>query len=146
MLVTQVNGPLAAPAAGTSTKVGGMFGFAGFCPASEYSRYGRPIESSPPSCTSGALALVALGFVVLLRANGGFPEVALLEDVILSLNLRRLGRLALLPARIHVSPRRWRHQGLIRQTLRNWCLTLSAACGIASAVAALTSATSEECC
>jgi rSAM/selenodomain-associated transferase 2 len=61
---------------------------------------------------------------------GGFPEVALLEDVILSLNLRRLGRLALLPARIHVSPRRWRHQGLIRQTLRNWCLTLSAACGI----------------
>jgi rSAM/selenodomain-associated transferase 2 len=61
---------------------------------------------------------------------GGFPEIALMEDVFLSLHLRRLGRLALLPARIHVSPRRWRRQGVCRQTLRNWCLTLSATCGI----------------
>jgi rSAM/selenodomain-associated transferase 2 len=61
---------------------------------------------------------------------GGFPETALMEDLILSITLRRLGRLALLPARIHVSPRRWRHQGVIRQTFRNGCLTLSAVLGI----------------
>jgi rSAM/selenodomain-associated transferase 2 len=67
---------------------------------------------------------------------GGFPAVALMEDVILSLNLRRVGRLALLPIRIHVSPRRWRQQGVIRQTLRNGCLTLAAACGISPRVLA----------
>jgi rSAM/selenodomain-associated transferase 2 len=61
---------------------------------------------------------------------GGFPEIALMEDVFLSLSLRRPGRLALLPARIHVSPRRWHRQGILSQTVRNWCLTLSAACGI----------------
>jgi hypothetical protein len=58
---------------------------------------------------------------------GGFPETRLMDDVLISRRLRRLGRLALLPARIHVSPRRWRQQGLIRQTLRNWSLMAAAA-------------------
>lgn len=61
---------------------------------------------------------------------GGFPAVALMEDVILALALRRRGRLAVLPPRIHVSPRRWQHQGILRQTLRNTCLILSAALGV----------------
>jgi rSAM/selenodomain-associated transferase 2 len=61
---------------------------------------------------------------------GGFPEVALMEDVLLACALRRRGRLAVLPPRIHVSPRRWQHQGILRQTLRNTCLILSAALGV----------------
>jgi rSAM/selenodomain-associated transferase 2 len=61
---------------------------------------------------------------------GGFPETRLMEDLLLARELRRLGRLALLPARIYVSPRRWRHQGLLRQTLRNWALTAAAALGV----------------
>jgi rSAM/selenodomain-associated transferase 2 len=60
---------------------------------------------------------------------GGFPEVRLMDDVLLALRLRKLGRLAVLPPRIHVSPRRWKKQGLVRQTLRNWCLTSLAAVG-----------------
>jgi rSAM/selenodomain-associated transferase 2 len=61
---------------------------------------------------------------------GGFPPVRLLEDLLLSQALRRLGRVAVAPAPIHVSPRRWLRQGLVRQTLRNWTLTALAAAGV----------------
>jgi rSAM/selenodomain-associated transferase 2 len=61
---------------------------------------------------------------------GGFPEVPLLEDIGLALRLRRLGRLAVLPQRIFVSPRRWAQQGILGQTLRNWALTAAAAAGV----------------
>jgi rSAM/selenodomain-associated transferase 2 len=61
---------------------------------------------------------------------GGFPEMRLMEDVFLSLKLRKLGKLAVAPRRIFVSPRRWRQQGVVRQTLRNWTLTALAAAGV----------------
>jgi rSAM/selenodomain-associated transferase 2 len=64
------------------------------------------------------------------QAVGGFPEIPLMEDVYFSLRLRRLGRLALVPARIHVSPRRWERYGILRQSVRNWWLTASAAAGV----------------
>ena len=63
----------------------------------------------------------------------GFPEIPLMDDVHLALKLRRLGRLAVLPPKIHVSPRRWKHTGLLRQTLRNWILTALATLGVAPA-------------
>ena len=53
---------------------------------------------------------------------GGFPEVPLLEDLILVQRLRRLAWPALMPGPVAVSPRRWQRQGVIRQTLRNWSL------------------------
>ncbi len=61
----------------------------------------------------------------------GFPEVGLLEDVLLCRRLHRLGRLAVASKRIFVSPRRWRQVGIIRQSLRNWALTALAATGVA---------------
>jgi rSAM/selenodomain-associated transferase 2 len=61
---------------------------------------------------------------------GGFPEVPLLEDIGISLKLRRLGRLAVLPYRIYVSARRWRRYGIVGQSVRNWSLTAAAALGI----------------
>jgi rSAM/selenodomain-associated transferase 2 len=61
---------------------------------------------------------------------GGFPEIGLMEDLFLCRKLRRLGRIVVAPKRIHVSPRRWRQVGIIRQTLRNWSLTALAAAGI----------------
>jgi rSAM/selenodomain-associated transferase 2 len=61
---------------------------------------------------------------------GGFPEVRLMEDVLLSRALRRLGRVVVAPRHVHVSPRRWRRVGLLRQTLRNWTLTALAAAGV----------------
>lgn len=65
----------------------------------------------------------------LFRTVGGFPEVQLMEDVLLARRLRRHGRLRLLPGPIHVSARRWQKQGVVRQTLRNWALLTALACG-----------------
>jgi hypothetical protein len=61
---------------------------------------------------------------------GGFPVLRLMEDVFISFALRRLGRMRVAPARIHVSARRWQKVGPIRQTLRNWTLTALAALGV----------------
>jgi rSAM/selenodomain-associated transferase 2 len=61
---------------------------------------------------------------------GGFPPLRLMEDLYISRALRRLGRVVVAPRRIFVSPRRWRRQGVARQTLRNWALTALAAAGV----------------
>ncbi len=61
---------------------------------------------------------------------GGFPEVRLLEDVLLSRQLRRVGRLVLLPGPLHVSARRWQRHGVVRQTLRNWRILAAARLGV----------------
>ncbi len=61
---------------------------------------------------------------------GGFPPEPLMEDVILMRRLRRWGRLRLLAGPLRVSPRRWQHQGVVRQTLRNWALLAAFAAGV----------------
>ncbi len=53
---------------------------------------------------------------------GGFPEVRLMEDVLLMQRVRRKRRPVLLPGPIHIDPRRWQRHGIVRQTLRNWTL------------------------
>ena len=60
---------------------------------------------------------------------GGFPQLRLMEDVYLSLRLRKMGRVVVARRRITASPRRWQEVGVVRQTLRNWALTALAACG-----------------
>jgi rSAM/selenodomain-associated transferase 2 len=66
------------------------------------------------------------------EALGGFPEVRLMEDVLLMQGLRRGGhRIKLLPGPLHVDPRRWLANGVIRQTLKNWTLVTGLALGIA---------------
>jgi len=61
---------------------------------------------------------------------GGFPQIELMEDLYLMRRLRRLARPVLLPGPLHVSARRWRRHGLIRQTLRNWALLTAERCGV----------------
>jgi GT2 family glycosyltransferase len=61
---------------------------------------------------------------------GGFPPLRFMEDVFFSRELRRHGRVVVLRHRVYVSPRRWQHAGLVRQTLRNWTLTALAAGGV----------------
>jgi rSAM/selenodomain-associated transferase 2 len=62
---------------------------------------------------------------------GGFPSVSFMEDVLLSKTLRRRHpRIAVLPQKIYVSPRRWQKSGILHQTLRNWMLTALAAAGV----------------
>jgi rSAM/selenodomain-associated transferase 2 len=53
---------------------------------------------------------------------GGFPNIPLMEDVVLSQAARKYCWPRLLKSRLIVSPRRWQTHGIVRQTLRNWTL------------------------
>lgn len=55
---------------------------------------------------------------------GGFPAIALMEDVALSATLKRAGRPLALHARVTTSGRRWRKHGLLRTILLMWWLRL----------------------
>jgi rSAM/selenodomain-associated transferase 2 len=61
---------------------------------------------------------------------GGFPNVRFMEDIFFSRELRRHGRIVVAKRRIFVSPRRWQQVGIVRQTIRNWTLTILAAAGM----------------
>ncbi len=52
-----------------------------------------------------------------LAAGGGFPDMALMEDVELSLRLREAGETVLLGGGIVVSPRRWSGEGFFARML-----------------------------
>lgn len=58
----------------------------------------------------------------MFRAMNGFPEVALLEDVMMVCALRKRGRVVLADHSVQSSGRRWQQQGLIRTTLVNQLL------------------------
>ncbi|MEX2120095.1 MAG: TIGR04283 family arsenosugar biosynthesis glycosyltransferase [Pirellulales bacterium] len=60
----------------------------------------------------------------------GFPEVALMEDLLFMKRLRRVVWPLLLAGPLHVSARRWQRHGVIRQTLRNSLLLAAARLGV----------------
>ncbi|MBI4756806.1 MAG: TIGR04283 family arsenosugar biosynthesis glycosyltransferase [Betaproteobacteria bacterium] len=57
-------------------------------------------------------------------AVGGFPDIALMEDIELSKRLRRRSRPACLAARVTTSGRRWEKHGVWRTILLMWRLRL----------------------
>ncbi|RIK75023.1 MAG: glycosyl transferase family 2 [Planctomycetota bacterium] len=63
------------------------------------------------------------------EAVGGFPDVPLMEDVLLAKRLAALGRPRLLRGPLYVSARRWQARGVVRQTLQNWSLLARARLG-----------------
>jgi len=56
---------------------------------------------------------------------GGFPPLALMEDVALSARLKRASRPLCLTARVTTAGRRWRRNGLVRTILLMWRLRLA---------------------
>jgi rSAM/selenodomain-associated transferase 2 len=61
---------------------------------------------------------------------GGFRALPLFEDIDLARRLRVLARPRLIDgAVLGVSPRRWRREGALRATLRNWMLLLAYSAG-----------------
>ncbi len=60
-----------------------------------------------------------------LEAVGGIPEVPLMEDVTLMRLLKRRKHPALLRGPVHVSARRWKQNGVLLQTLKNWFLLMA---------------------
>jgi len=60
------------------------------------------------------------------RAAGGFADLPLFEDVEFSLRLRARSRPRLVRgARLVVSARRWRDEGVLRATARNWIIQVA---------------------
>ena len=58
-------------------------------------------------------------------AAGGFPAIALMEDVALSARLKRTGKPLALRARVTTSARRWQKHGVLHTVLLMWRLRLS---------------------
>jgi rSAM/selenodomain-associated transferase 2 len=61
---------------------------------------------------------------------GGFPDIALMEDIELSRALKRRGRIACLRLQVETSSRRWLRDGPIRTILRMWWLRALYFCGV----------------
>jgi len=57
-------------------------------------------------------------------AVGGFPTIALMEDVALSKKLKTLGKVACLQDELITSSRRWEHHGIVKTVLLMWKLRL----------------------
>jgi rSAM/selenodomain-associated transferase 2 len=68
----------------------------------------------------------------LFHQVGGFPAQPLMEDFDISRRLTRIVSPALLPGPIHVSARRWKENGVLRQTFRNWTLSTAYRCGVSA--------------
>ncbi|MEO8038838.1 MAG: TIGR04283 family arsenosugar biosynthesis glycosyltransferase [Betaproteobacteria bacterium] len=63
--------------------------------------------------------------------TGGFPAIALMEDIALSSRLRRISRPASLRARVITSGRRWEKHGVARTILLMWRLRIAYFLGVA---------------
>jgi len=61
---------------------------------------------------------------------GGFPDLDFMEDLFFSRALARQGSLRVVNFPIEVSARRWQKHGIIRQSIRNWTLTILAFLGV----------------
>jgi len=61
---------------------------------------------------------------------GGYPEIALMEDLELSRKLKQVGRIACLRARVTTSARRWQRDGVLRTIVLMWTLRLGHFLGI----------------
>lgn len=63
--------------------------------------------------------------------SGGFPEIEIMEDFALIGQLRKLGRIKILPTTVITSGRRWQKQGVIRTTLINQMIVIGYLLGLA---------------
>jgi rSAM/selenodomain-associated transferase 2 len=58
-------------------------------------------------------------------AVGGFPKIALMEDITLARSLKRVSRPLCLSGRVTTSGRRWEKRGVVRTVLLMWWLRLA---------------------
>lgn len=56
---------------------------------------------------------------------GGYPDIALMEDIALSRALKRISRPVCLRQRLHSSSRRWEKRGVVKTILLMWRLRLA---------------------
>lgn len=56
---------------------------------------------------------------------GGYAEISLMEDIEISMRLKKRGRIVFVRPPIKTSPRRWLKEGVFYTTLRDWVNALS---------------------
>ncbi len=61
---------------------------------------------------------------------GGFREIPFMEDLLLSKQLKRYGKVTQLESTVTTSARHWQKRGVVRQTLMNWWLITLLHCGV----------------
>lgn len=61
---------------------------------------------------------------------GGFPELPIMEDFVLIRSLGKCGKIAIVPAAVITSARRWEKQGVFKTTLINQIMILGYALGV----------------
>lgn len=59
------------------------------------------------------------------RAVGGFPDTVLMEDFVLMQQLKKRGRVTILPVAVKTSPRRWLRLGILKTTMINQAVLLA---------------------
>jgi len=64
------------------------------------------------------------------RALGGYPDIALMEDVELCRRLNRRGRMAALRLCVTTSARKWEREGAVRTIVLMWVLRLLYTVGV----------------
>ena len=64
---------------------------------------------------------------------GGYPDIPLMEDIVLCRALKRLGRVACLRSRVVTSARRWESDGIWRTIFRMWTLKFLYLAGVSPA-------------
>lgn len=82
--------------------------------------FGMPYGDQALFCSRGTFA-----------ALGGFRELPIMEDFDFVRRAKRLGRVALLPRKVHTSPRRWRARGAVKTLFINQAILAGWAAGIA---------------
>ena len=60
---------------------------------------------------------------------GGFPDIPLMEDIVLAQRLKQLARPACLRQKVSTAGRRWEKHGILRTILSMWWLRLRFFCG-----------------
>ena len=66
----------------------------------------------------------------IFREAGGFPEMPIMDDCAFVKRVRRLGRIAIAPAAVVTSARRWERLGVFRTTLVNQLVLVGYAVGV----------------
>jgi rSAM/selenodomain-associated transferase 2 len=60
----------------------------------------------------------------------GYADIPIMEDVEFIRRLKKCGRLKILRLPVTTSPRRWHAEGLLKTTLRNYCIQLAYKAGV----------------
>ena len=66
----------------------------------------------------------------LFMACGGYPEIALMEDIAICKRLRLQSRPGILPVRVVTSSRKWEQRGIIKTVLLMWRVRLAYFLGV----------------